>query len=149
MIWARCSQVGWTPDDKVIFDHLWGRAAPGNKPAIAAPSILVWNKVDLVAPAASEVQYQSSSHTAFSAETCRSSAANAASSSVQSGSDGDVAAAQYRGPQSEEQQHVTSQTAIDVLSTPSNGFSAQPQDLSSAGDAQPNSEAHVVKARMR
>ncbi|KAL0039327.1 hypothetical protein WJX79_003589 [Trebouxia sp. C0005] len=62
------AQVGWTPDDQVIFDHLWGRAVPGNKPAIAAPLILVWNKVDLVAPAASELQFQSPLHTAFPPE---------------------------------------------------------------------------------
>ena len=136
LIWARCSQVGWTPDDQVIFDHLWGRAVPGNKPAIAAPSILVWNKVDLAAPAASEPHSQSPLHTAFSAETCQSSTANLASNSTQDGSDGGIAAAQHRGPQSKEQHHVTSQTATGALSTPSNSFSAQPQELSSAGDAQ-------------
>ena len=42
-----CLQVGWTPDDQVIYDHLWGRAVPGGKPSITAPSILVCNKVDL------------------------------------------------------------------------------------------------------
>ncbi len=136
LIWARCSQVGWTPDDQVIFDHLWGRAVPGNKPAISAASILVWNKVDLVALAASELQSQSLLHTASSAETRESSTASAASSSMQDGSDGNVAATQYRGPQSKEQQHFISQTAIGALSSPSNGFSAEPQDLSSAGDAQ-------------
>ncbi|DBB01794.1 hypothetical protein WJX77_008352 [Trebouxia sp. C0004] len=134
------AQVGWTRDDQVIFDHLWGRAVPGNKPAIAAPSILVWNKVDLVAPIASELQSQSPLLTA-SPETRQSSAAKAASSSMQGGSAGDVAAARYTGPQSKEQHHITSQTTIGVLSTPHNGFSAQPQDSSSAGDAQPNSEA--------
>jgi len=141
LIWARCLQVGWTADDQVIFDHLWGRAVPGNKPAIAAPSILVWNKVDLVAPAASEPHSQSPLHTTFSAETRQSSTATAASSSMQDGSDGDVAAARYRGPHSVEQQHIASQTAVGVLSTPRSGFSARPEDLSSAGDAQPNSEA--------
>ena len=104
LTWARCSQVGWTPDDQVIFDHLWGRAVPGNKPAISAPSILVWNKVDLVAKAASELHSQGPMHTAFSAETGQSSTANAASNSLQDGSDGDVAAARYRGPQSKKQQ---------------------------------------------
>lgn len=136
-------QVGWTPDDQVIFDHLWGRAIPGNTPAISAPSILVWNKVDLVAPAAAEIQSQRALHTTFSAETGQSNTANAASSSMQDGSDGDVAAAQCRGFQSKEQHHVTSQTATGALSSPSNGFSAQPQGLSRAGDAQPNSEAQT------
>ena len=136
LIWARCSQVGWTPDDQVIFDDLWGRAVPGNKPSIAAPSILVWNKVDLVAPATSELQSQSPLHTANPSEPCQSSTANAASSSVQEGSAEDVAAAQYRGPQCKKEHHVTSQTAIGAMSSPSNGFPAQPQDLSSAGDAQ-------------
>lgn len=135
------AQVGWTPDDQVIFDHLWGRAVPGNKPGISAPSILVWNKVDLVAKAASELHSPGPMHTAFSAETGQSSTANAASNSLQDGSDGDVAAARYRGPQSKKQHLVTSQTAIDALSSPSNGFSAQHQGLSRAGYAQPNSEA--------
>ena len=60
---------------------------------------------------------------------------------MQDGSDGDVAAARYRGPHSVEQQHIASQTAVGVLSTPRSGFSARPEDLSSAGDAQPNTEA--------
>lgn len=145
LMWARCSQVGWTPDDQVIFDHLWGRAVPGNKPAISAKSILVWNKVDLVAPAASALRSQSPLHTHFPAETGRSSTANTASSSMQDGSDEDVAAAQYRGPQSKKQHHVTSQTATGALSTPSNSFSAaQSQDLGRAGDAEPNSEAQPM-----
>ena len=45
-----CWQAGWTADDQTIFDHLWGRAVPGSSPAISAPSILVWNKVDLTSP---------------------------------------------------------------------------------------------------
>lgn len=45
-----CLQAGWTADDQTIFDHLWGRAAEGSSPAITAPSILVWNKVDLTTP---------------------------------------------------------------------------------------------------
>jgi len=92
--------------------------------------------VDLVAPAGSEVQSESPLHTAFPPEPRQSSTANAASSSVQGGSDRNLAAAEYRGLHSKEQHHVTSQTAIGALSSPSNGFSAQPQDLSSAGDAQ-------------
>ena len=45
-------QVGWTEDDQTIFDHLWGRTEPGSTPSISAPSILVWNKVDLAVPQA-------------------------------------------------------------------------------------------------
>lgn len=44
------AQAGWTSDDQTIFDHLWGRAVAGSSPAITAPSILVWNKVDLTTP---------------------------------------------------------------------------------------------------
>lgn len=40
-------QAGWKSDDQTIFDHFWGRAVAGSSPAIKAPSILVWNKVDL------------------------------------------------------------------------------------------------------
>lgn len=41
------AQAGWKSDDQTIFDHFWGRAVAGSSPAIKAPSILVWNKVDL------------------------------------------------------------------------------------------------------
>ena len=54
-----CVQVGWPADDQVIVDHLWGRALSGNKPGITAPSILVWNKVDLTASAAPTPQMPS------------------------------------------------------------------------------------------
>ena len=40
-------QVGWTADDQVIFDNLWGKGLAGNRPAVTGLSILVWNKIDL------------------------------------------------------------------------------------------------------
>lgn len=59
------AQVGWTPEDQIIYDQLWGRASAANSPSgegpaakgpsakspvITSPSILVWNKVDLAPP---------------------------------------------------------------------------------------------------